>query len=107
MVQDRTITVAAEAVRDGGAYVVEVDPALSIALFRVDGEVFAIDNRCPHAGGSLAHGAIEGGIVVCPLHGFRVDVRTGHSPDRSYLRVASFAVEPGDDTLTIRIPADR
>jgi len=107
MIQDRTITVAADTVADGSTRVVEVDAALSIALFRVEGEVFAIDDRCPHAGGSLAHGAIEGSIVVCPLHGFRVDVRTGQSPDRSYLRVASFAVEQRDGMLTIRIPAGR
>ena len=107
MDRDRSIAVAATAVRDGGAHVVEVDAALSIALFRIGDEVFAIDDCCPHAGGSLGRGACEGGIVVCPLHGFRVDVRTGKSPDRSYLRVASFAVEQRGGTLTIHVPADR
>ena len=52
----------------------------SIALFNVNGSVYAIDNVCPHAGGSLARGGLNGTIVTCPLHGWRFDVRTGQSP---------------------------
>jgi nitrite reductase/ring-hydroxylating ferredoxin subunit len=38
---------------------------------------YAIINRCTHAGGSLAQGVLEGGIVTCPRHGARFDVKTG------------------------------
>lgn len=51
-----------------------------IALFNIDGAVFAINNRCPHRKGPLIRGYIdsEGGIK-CPMHGWRFDLRTGQS----------------------------
>jgi nitrite reductase/ring-hydroxylating ferredoxin subunit len=50
-----------------------------IALFRADGRVHAVENACPHSGGSLAEGACDNGVVACPLHGWTFDVRTGCS----------------------------
>src|SRR5262245_2071052 len=47
-----------------------------VAVFRRGDEVFAIGNECPHQGGSLCDGMIEGDIVVCPLHGWEFDLRT-------------------------------
>ncbi len=40
-------------------------------------EIFAIGNECPHQGGNLCDGWIEGEIVTCPLHGWEFDLRTG------------------------------
>lgn len=48
-----------------------------VALFRQGNEIFAIGNECPHQGGSLSDGLIEGDIVICPLHGWEFDVRSG------------------------------
>jgi nitrite reductase/ring-hydroxylating ferredoxin subunit len=58
----------------GRAVVVE---GREIALFRLHGEFYAIDNMCPHRGGSLGHGALEGEEVVCPIHGWRFNIKTG------------------------------
>ena len=44
-------------------------PGKSIALFRVGGDFFAIDDMCPHAGGSLSAGPVEDGVVSCPWLG--------------------------------------
>lgn len=49
----------------------------AIALFRVGERVYALDNRCTHAGGSLCQGAVEETIVQCPMHGAQFDVTTG------------------------------
>ncbi len=49
-----------------------------VALFRRGDEVLAIGNDCPHQGGSLCDGWVEGDIVICPLHGWEFDARTGH-----------------------------
>jgi nitrite reductase/ring-hydroxylating ferredoxin subunit len=65
------------AVPDGGAIVVQATERLRIALFRVGDRIAAINNRCPHAGGSLGEGRFDGTMVQCPLHGFRVDVWRG------------------------------
>ena len=50
---------------------------LRVALFVLDGEVVALDNVCPHAGGPLGLGDVEAGVVTCPLHGWQFDIRTG------------------------------
>ena len=46
-------------------------------LARVNGEFYALEEFCSHAGGALSGGALVGYEVVCPLHGARFDVRTG------------------------------
>lgn len=48
-----------------------------IALFNVEGEFYAISNRCPHSTGPLAEGRLFGRIVTCPWHGAQFDVTTG------------------------------
>ncbi|HLG24692.1 MAG TPA: non-heme iron oxygenase ferredoxin subunit [Candidatus Nanoarchaeia archaeon] len=51
-----------------------------VALFSVDGDVYAISNSCPHRNGPLGEGILEDEIVTCPLHGWQFNVRTGESP---------------------------
>lgn len=48
-----------------------------IALFQVDGEVIAVDDQCPHAGGPVGLGEVAEGVVTCPLHGWAFDLRSG------------------------------
>jgi nitrite reductase/ring-hydroxylating ferredoxin subunit len=48
-----------------------------IALFNVDGSVYAIDDTCTHLGGPLSDGTLEGETVTCPWHGATFDVTTG------------------------------
>ena len=81
-----------------------------IALFNLDGEYFAILDRCPHEGGSLSQGYMVGrlsspcpgeyayaprrDIVRCPWHAWEFDLRTGQSwCDPARMRVRSFPVE--------------
>jgi nitrite reductase (NADH) small subunit len=48
-----------------------------VAVCNVNGELFAVDNRCPHRGGPLAMGALHGTLLVCPWHGWEFDCTTG------------------------------
>ncbi len=48
-----------------------------IGLFNVNGDLFAMDNLCPHRGAPLSDGRMEGSQVVCPWHGWAFDVRRG------------------------------
>jgi len=52
-----------------------------VALFLQDGRLFAIDDACPHAGGSLGMGIARGPEVTCPWHGMHFDLDTGASTD--------------------------
>jgi len=49
----------------------------AIALFKYEGEIFAIDDLCSHAEASLATGFLDGCQIECPLHQACFDVRTG------------------------------
>lgn len=48
-----------------------------LAICNVEGQVYAIDNRCPHRGGPLAMGALHGTHLVCPWHAWEFDCTTG------------------------------
>lgn len=48
-----------------------------ILLSNVDGSYYAISDKCPHMGGSLGEGVLKDGIITCPKHGAKFDVKTG------------------------------
>ena len=50
----------------------------AIALFNVNGKFYATQNTCPHSGGSLGDGILEGTTITCPLHAWQYDVTTGN-----------------------------
>ncbi len=68
------------------------------ALFKVDGMVYCLDNRCTHLGGPLCQGRVAGTVVTCPWHGSRFDVRTGQvvgAPARNDVRSYPVTVDNG------------
>ena len=76
-----------------------------IALYRLGGEVHALDDMCTHALALLSQGFIEGGAVECPLHGARFDIATGRClapPATVDLRVCAVRIEGGD--VFVRAP---
>ncbi len=61
----------------GGVRVVK-SGAAQIAVFRTaDGELYAVDNRCPHEGYPLAKGYVTDCVLTCPWHNFKFDLRDG------------------------------
>jgi nitrite reductase/ring-hydroxylating ferredoxin subunit len=48
-----------------------------IAIYNVDGELYATDNVCTHAFALLSDGWLDGDVIECPLHGGRFEVKTG------------------------------
>ena len=70
------------------------------ALFNVGGAIHAIDGVCPHQGGPLADGVLEGTCVSCPWHGWEFDVCTGKTPLGPKIKQAVFDVKiEGRDVL--------
>jgi len=54
-------------------------PMGDIAVFRTgDNEVYALFDRCPHKQGPLSQGIVHGRTVTCPLHGWVIDLESGH-----------------------------
>jgi nitrite reductase (NADH) small subunit len=61
---------------DGTSQVIELD-GRDVVVFQSEGEFYAIENDCPHQGGPLGEGKVEGDSVYCPWHGFEFDLETG------------------------------
>lgn len=61
---------------EGGILRAEAD-GKPIALVRLGDQVYAIDAVCPHRGGPLDEGDLDGGILTCPWHGWQFDVAAG------------------------------
>lgn len=110
------IVAAVGEIPPGGRKIVEV-AGRSIGIFNLDGEYFALRNRCPHQGGPLCEGPLwgrltarvpgeieyqSGGMVSCGWHGWEFDIRTGQSwcePARLRVRAYAVSVEPGSALL--------
>lgn len=77
-----------------------------IALYNVDGNIHATDNTCPHAGGPLGEGTLEGEVVECPWHGWRFNVRTGERPENREICVSPYEVQVVGDEIRVAIPQE-
>jgi len=79
---------------DGTSQVVELD-GRDVAVFQSEGEFYAIENDCPHQGGPLGEGKVEGDSVFCPWHGFEFDLETG-----THAQMGSICAETLEVTVT-------
>lgn len=84
----------------GKAIRIEIDDE-PIAIFNVDGDLYAIGDTCSHEEASLAEGDVYGTCVECPLHGAEFDLKTGRPRTLPAVTpVATYAVKvEGDDIL--------
>jgi naphthalene 1,2-dioxygenase system ferredoxin subunit len=76
MTQNWIDAAAADAVPEEDVIAVAV-AGKEVALYGVDGEVYATDNICTHGHARLCDGFLEGTEIECPLHQGKFDVRTG------------------------------
>jgi nitrite reductase (NADH) small subunit len=77
-----------------------------IALFNHGGDIYALDNTCPHAGGPLGEGSVEGELVECPWHGWKFHIKTGvcqKNPTPSW-NVACYEVKVVDGIIHVAPP---
>ncbi len=77
---------------DGKSTIATLEDGREIAIFNVNGQFYALDNRCPHMEGPLGEGEMEGCMVTCPWHGWQFDVKTGACQNM-----------PGEDAKKIKI----
>jgi pyruvate oxidase len=76
----------------------------SFAVSHYEGEYGAIDNACPHQGGPLGEGSIEGGWLRCPWHGYDYSPINGKPPGGFSDAPACFATEVRDDGVYVSLP---
>jgi 3-phenylpropionate/trans-cinnamate dioxygenase ferredoxin component len=87
----------------GGARTIKL-AGRSVALFNVEGTLFAIDNECTHDGGPLGEGVVSNHCVTCPWHGAEFDLRTGRVLTPPAVEdVRSYAVTVSGDDILVEI----
>ena len=74
---ENRITVAERDALDVGSVIGVKANSLDVALYNIDGEIFATHNICTHAHALLSDGWLDGDIIECPLHGGRFEAKTG------------------------------
>ena len=83
------------------------DGQLVIGVYNVEGELYAIEDRCSHDDGPLCEGDFEPGdaVVICPRHGSRFDIRTGRALTLpAYVPVDTFEVRVEGGIARVVVP---
>lgn len=85
---------------------VTINEELEVALFKVGGKVYAIQENCPHQGGPLSDGGVEGLVVMCPWHGMTYDLSTGKAAPEAWdqsFSVKTFNVTVEGDDVKVEV----
>jgi nitrite reductase (NADH) small subunit len=74
------------------------------AICNVDGRIHALAGTCPHRGGPLGQGAINGANLTCPWHAWEFDCLTGANDYNPAVTISTFPVQFAGDDILIDIP---
>lgn len=76
-----------------------------VALCRVEGHLYAVDDTCSHEEASLSQGRLVGETIQCPKHGSRFSLRTGKPLSLpAYRPIRTYAVEERDGRIYVELP---
>lgn len=79
-------------------------PEGRIAVFRTaEGDVFAMEDRCPHKAGPLSEGIVHGRAVTCPLHNWVISLETGAALGADEGSVRTFPIRNEGGALSIAL----
>jgi len=87
---------------DNQGYFVELG-GVRLALFKSDGKVYALANECPHQGGPLSEGGLQGHLAMCPWHGWEFDVRSGICEFNPDIASRTFETKVEKDTVWVKL----
>ena len=76
----------------------------AFAICNLGGELHALDGVCPHAGGPLGEGILDGERLICPWHAWEYDCRTGMNDYDENVKLAKFAVKAEGDDVLVDVP---
>ncbi len=103
MAAGRLVTVARAADVPAGAVCHVRAGELELALAHVDGVFYAAQPACPHLGGPLGHGRLDGRVLTCPWHGWQFDVTTGENEFDRAITIETYevVVEQGEVKVVV------
>lgn len=76
---------------------------LPVLLIKQSGQIFAIDNRCPHMGCGFAGGTLDGTVIICPCHDWRFDLKTGEYEDEPSMKLVRYEWKIESGKIWIKI----
>src|SRR5439155_562766 len=103
---EATPVISPDALAEGAGRLLTVH-GVEVAVFRCQNHIHAMQNRCPHEGGALSGGTLDGGDVICPLHGYRFNLETGACSTDPALRAKIFALVPHAGGFTVEARPDQ
>ncbi len=74
-----------------------------IAVFKIAGQFYAIDDVCPHMGASLSGGYVEQLTVTCPWHAWRFRLNDGAWADNPRIKIGCYAVRVEGDQVQVQL----
>jgi 3-phenylpropionate/trans-cinnamate dioxygenase ferredoxin subunit len=89
-----------------GSVKIVVAGSISVGVYNLDGEFFAIEDRCSHDDGPLCEGDFDPdrGVAICPRHGANFDIRSGRPLTLpAYEPVETFPVHVEDGVVTVEV----
>ena len=109
--------------RTGDRLTFDTNSGMEIALFNVEGEIYAINNHCAHMGGPICKGKVQGALkgefvgpgqrvreyfsdelaVACPLHGWEYNLETGVHLGDDNIRLPTYDVTVEDGTVYVEL----
>lgn len=92
----------ASAVPPGGRKLVFVPGQEAVLVLHVEGQFFALENSCPHAGASMASGSCQGHVLSCPAHGLKFNIQSGACTASPQMRIPTYEVRVQDAQLWLR-----
>ena len=95
-------TVTEQDVPEGGMLAV-YPRGIGVLLARVEGQLYAVANRCYHMGCPLEAGKLRGTILTCPCHDWRFDIRDGRFVTAPELCIGTFSTRVEDGRVHIRL----
>jgi nitrite reductase (NADH) small subunit len=87
---------------DGHAKEVELAGRM-FCVANIGGDISVVDNECPHHGGPLGDGMIEGGKIVCPWHAWEFDLKTGASTEDPDTKIGVYPVRVEGENVLVEI----
>jgi nitrite reductase/ring-hydroxylating ferredoxin subunit len=74
-----------------------------VLLIKKSGQIFAIDDRCPHMQCLLSHGKLDGLVIICPCHDWRFNLKTGEYEEEPAFKLTSFELKVEDGKIWVRV----
>ena len=74
-----------------------------ITIWAIAGAYYALDSRCPHKGGPLAEGLVEGHTIICPWHGWSFDLRSGERLNGLAAQIGCYRVRASAGQLLVEL----